>query len=95
MDGASYPLSELLIRLSDYPQWIKCSDRLPEKNRWVLCYLPNLFYEESKIFSLQFFIYTWSENEKLTDMPIFKNIDRSYRLDDVSHWMPLPAPPKD
>lgn len=76
-------------------QWIKCCDKLPEEDSWVLCYLTKNCVEEPIILSLQFYFYKWKESGEIKLTPMFKSIGRSYLLNDITHWMPLPTPPKD
>jgi hypothetical protein len=73
-------------------EWIKTSERLPERNTWVLCYFPRTS-DGDKIYSLEFSFCKCIEEGKLREFPIFKTVDRTYRVDDVTHWMPLPKSP--
>ena len=74
-------------------EWISIEDRLPEENQWILCFLPKLYFHGDLILSLKFYYHEWIENEKIKKMPMFSNIDKSWRLHDISYWMPLPKPP--
>lgn len=75
--------------------WIKVEDELPKKNSWVLCYFTKCFDGKTMILSLEFYLYKWKENGQEKLLPMFKSMDRSYRLEDITHWMPLPNPPHD
>ena len=60
--------------------WIKCSERLPEQNRRVLVF-SNRYVGGIVIAQLLF------EGE-------FSAVCYEYPLRDITHWMPLPEPPK-
>lgn len=71
-------------------EWIKCSDRLPERGQEVLAYNENFnCYEVT------------SYNYYLTDKyepvgELFKKLEVSnlmWQNNEVTHWMPLPEPP--
>lgn len=67
-----------------YEQWINVKDRLPEVQKEVLIYLP----EYDIVEMAELFLYAsmnlkeWVQNED------------AYKLNEVSHWMPLPEPPE-
>ena len=63
------------------PMWIPVDDRLPEKNRKAV--LIALRWEETDI--------GWYDKEDKCWKSEFIN---SYDDGDVTHWMPLPHPPK-
>ena len=62
-------------------EWISVKDRLPEENLRALC-----FIQKDGIQILCFGKYggrmTWQGDEY------------NYELNEVTHWMPLPEPPK-
>lgn len=60
-------------------EWIKCSDRLPEMNRWVLCYGQNHFNLTGG-----FIVQSWMAHT---------NKDLDWFSVMFTHWMPLPEPP--
>ena len=62
-------------------KWIPVSERLPEPWKWILCYC-----EVGNIEMLRYddFMDEWGS----------VNINRAYKKDYVTHWMPLPEPPK-
>jgi len=74
-------------------EWIKCSDRLPEIDKKVLALIENRrcicewggeeWYDD-------YFIDT--PNEKFFDS--YFDI-KKYINDKITHWLPLPNPPKD
>lgn len=74
-------------------EWVKCSNFLPEKDQEVLCFLTG--HLGKKIYVLQFYIYKYTESGTIKEMPMFKSIDRSFRLEDVTHWRELPKEPDD
>lgn len=59
--------------------WISVKERLPEKRTWVLCWC----YSNSQE------VLRWENNEWYHD-PM-----HVYFSDFVTHWMPLPTPPKE
>lgn len=66
-------------------EWVKCSDKLPEESVPVLTYDPVI--DELRVDYILLFEdgeepYIWGR----------KLIDHWYH---VTHWMPLPEPPKD
>ena len=64
------------------PKWIPVSERFPEPWRWFLCYC-----EAGNIEMLRY--------DDLMDEWDSININRAYNKDYVTHWMPLPEPPKE
>lgn len=63
-------------------EWIKCSDRLPEANKAVLA------------FRLGAIVGFYMKPDGLWYQDGFC-IKQHNGFDDVTHWMPLPAPPED
>ena len=61
------------------PRWIPVTERLPEKRKWVLCRC------EANIIE----VLRWENNEWYHD-PM-----HVYYPSFVTHWMPLPEPPKE
>ncbi len=65
-------------------EWISVKDRLPEKEQEVLCYCGEFIGDLIKV-------YTYMGNDKWED-------DYGYfgsaKEEGISHWMPLPEPPK-
>lgn len=59
--------------------WIPVTERLPEKRKWVLCRCEDNIHE----------VLRWENNEWYHDP---KHV---YFSDFVTHWMPLPEPPKE
>ena len=68
-----------------YGQWVSAKDRLPEERKEVLIYLPEYdSVETAALFSYPSMnLREWVQNED------------AYRLNEVSHWMPMPEPPKE
>ena len=68
-----------------YGQWISVKDRLPEEQKEVLIYLPEYdSVEVAALFTIPSMnLREWAQNED------------AYMLNEVSHWMPLPEPPKE
>ena len=64
--------------------WIKCSERLPEKNGNYLVYLD---YEEVYVLPFSSRHSAWNSRDH-EDPPL-------HQIDGVTHWMPLPEGPKE
>lgn len=79
--------------MPDYGQWIKCSDRLPEENEYVIA------TDGENVGEMIFKICRYSE-QTIEDMQ-WRKKQRSYFEDDegrsfdnpIVYWMPLPKPP--
>lgn len=67
------------------PQWISVEDRLPEESKEVLIYLPEYnSVETASLFTIPSLnLKEWTQDED------------AFMLDEVSHWMPMPEPPKE
>ena len=63
-------------------EWISVNDRLPEKMEWVLCACRGNIIE---VLRYDHIMDDWD-----TTMP-----NRGYFKNFVTHWMPLPEPPKE
>ena len=66
------------------PQWISVKERLPEIGRSVLIYYPYWDGDEIQVAKLD-------DDEMMFDVCGEFNI----RVGAVTHWMPLPEPPKE
>lgn len=67
-------------------KWISVKDRLPEEGEYVLCVLRGFNYG-GKIQVCKFV-----PADKFKDKPYFEHFRNGYPS--VTHWMPLPQPPK-
>lgn len=83
--GESFEYNEGLIAamnaVVDMPsaqEWIPITKRLPERRKWVLCQCCGGIVE----------VMRWENNEWYHDT------HHVYFSDFVTHWMPLPEPPK-
>jgi len=76
------------------PQWISVKDRLPEEGVWVLGYYSIYENDIYDVGVVKRFVHTWAEaNIWLTN---HKDGPLTYEeVDSITHWMPLPAPPKE
>lgn len=88
------PFPHEYIRADLVPQWIKCSERMPEADKYVLVlcgdgYQSVMFYVEPEIVRTQDSDYHeghyWSNEQSHSSF--FREFD------DVTHWQPLPANP--
>ena len=68
-------------------EWISVEDRLPEEGEYVLCVLKGFNYG-GKIQVCKFV-----PADKFTDKPYFEHFRNGFPS--VTHWMPLPQPPKE
>lgn len=67
-------------------EWISVDDRLPEEGEYVLCVLKGFHYG-GKIQVCKFV-----PADKFKDKPYFEHFRNGFPS--VTHWMPLPQPPK-
>ena len=67
-------------------KWISVKDRLPEEGEYVLCVLKGFNYG-GKIQVCKFV-----PADKFKDKPYFEHFRNGFPS--VTHWMPLPKPPK-
>lgn len=67
-------------------EWISVNDRLPEEGEYVLCVLKGFNYG-GKIQVCKFV-----PADKFKDKPYFEHFRNGFPS--VTHWMPLPHPPK-
>ena len=67
-------------------KWISVKDRLPEEGEYVLCVLKGFNYG-GKIQVCKFV-----PADKFKDKPYFEHFRNGFPS--VTHWMPLPEPPK-
>ena len=65
------------------PMWIPVTERLPDAGERVLCYCRANIYEVMKMRTDG----AWVHNDKV--------YDSAYMSGFVTHWMPLPEPPKE
>lgn len=64
-------------------RWIPCSERMPEENnRWVLCLCVSGAME---VLKFDYTMWNWDAQYP----------GRCYMENYVTHWMPLPEPPKE
>lgn len=81
INTAQSALREKLER-SENDGWISVEERLPEKNAFVLCFCRNSIYD---VFRFDYTDRSW----------ISKGRDERYFESFVTHWQPLPLPPKE
>jgi hypothetical protein len=65
----------------NYKTWIKCSDRLPDKEGHYLIHLVNGFTKEYDV--AYFFNNSYNNNWG------------GWSDENITHWMPLPEPPEE
>ena len=88
--GGEFKGAELHLKVS--PKWIKCSEKMPEPYDWVLvCDSPKGTGEPRCINIWRWDGKDWDSldlPEGNGDCPTFSDI--IYKMNDVTHWMPLP-----
>lgn len=72
--------AEIIIAEVAKPRWIPVTERLPDAGKRVLCYCRANIYEVMKM---------WTDGDWVYDM------NHVYMHSFVTHWMPLPQPPKE
>jgi len=65
-------------------EWISVKDRLPKEYTYCLIYCPQSFPKNIRVLSASFY-----EDDKTFHCDANEEIH-----EDVTHWMPLPEPPK-
>ena len=63
-------------------EWIPVSERLPEKMEWVMCACV-----DGEVIVLRY-------DHIMDDWDLLHRPNRCYKKEYVTHWMPLPEPPK-
>ena len=89
-----FPNNSTMIQLADYlishgvtvQEWIPVMERLPEEGAYALCVLKGFNYG-GKIQVCKFV-----PADKFKDKPYFEHFRNGFPS--VTHWMPLPQPPK-
>jgi hypothetical protein len=70
--------------------WIKCSERMPEPGWFVLGYIPS---DNVILMVLLDDMGAIPDGPPVWDVSF--NNDTHFRLEAVTHWMPIPDPPTD
>lgn len=84
-------------------EWVKCSDRLPAMYEYVLVFADNKGTDEPKTYSIARYVKngnyeTWefiNHSGRDYSYGVYLDIEYVMSSDNVTHWMPLPIPPKD
>ena len=63
-------------------EWIPVTERLPENNQWALCFIKDKSFGTFRVFQWNYVDWKWNDGNEWFDEK------------DVTHWMPLPLPPK-
>ena len=82
-----HKIETLFERAMDGSKWIRVEDSLPELNGWYLCYLSASSISGKDVWKTQTLY--WEDREWLYHPNSFK------MAWNVTHWMPLPDPPKE
>lgn len=86
-EEAEYLADYLIKNGVTVQEWISAKDRLPEEGEYVLCVLKGFNYG-GKIQVCKFV-----PADKFKDKPYFEHFRNGFPS--VTHWMPLPQPPKE
>ena len=62
--------------------WISVTERLPENDQWALCFMKDKSFGTFRVFQWNYIDWNWNDGNEWFDEK------------DVTHWMPLPEPPK-
>ena len=73
-------------------EWIECKNKLPEDEKSVIMFVHNDNYEYTNITIGYLTDSTYLDEEEEQQWCSFEDY---FDMEDVSHWMPLPQPPKD
>ena len=65
------------------PKWIPLSERLPENDQRVLCFMKDKAFGTFRVFQWNYIDWQWNDGSEW------------YDENDVTHWMQLPEPPKE
>ena len=80
------------------PKWIPVTERLPEDRTNILCYVNSVpkGYRQIAWFTqcLEDFCHVDFEGDRRNGFVDYDSEVGYYRLHGVTHWMPLPEPPK-
>ena len=63
-------------------KWIPVTERLPDNEQRVLCFMENKDFGTFRVFQWSYIDWQWNDGNEWYDEK------------DVTHWMPLPEPPK-
>jgi len=63
-------------------RWIPVTERLPENDQWALCFMKDKSFGTFSVFQWNYIDWQWNDGNEWFDEK------------DVTHWMPLPEPPK-
>lgn len=80
-------------RIDGMSEWISVKERLPEKDGWYLVYAPR-YWGNSKIYGLDGLAYSNFKHNYKDHWGIERGTGRGWP-GIVTHWMPLPDPPKE
>ena len=83
---APHTAEDLIANGVTVQEWIPATERLPEEGDYVLCVLKGFNYG-GKIQVCKFV-----PADKFKDKPYFEHFRNGFPS--VTHWMPLPQPPK-
>lgn len=67
--------------------WYNTKNKLPEEGKFVICWDGTSYY-----FCRYKKLLTWKMKRELAFVNILSN---GFSVDDITHWMYLPEPPKD
>lgn len=80
---AHHDVEDLIAEVERLTRWIPVTERLPEREAWVIVFDPNHPDANLRVWMLQF----------MDDGGVFWD-DEGRSAPTVTHWQPLPEPPK-
>jgi hypothetical protein len=80
--GVAFPISTANFLIANgvtVQQWIPVTERLPENDQYALCVMEDGSF---RVFQWNYIDWMWNDGNEW------------WQEKDVTHWMPLPEPPK-
>ena len=82
IEGLADDVMDIISHGVTVQEWISVNDRLPENNQWALCFMKDKSFGTFRVLQWNYIDWQWNDgNERWEEK-------------DVTHWMPLPLPPK-
>jgi len=89
---AEQEVKELMMEV-EKSRWISVEDNLPEEDVCVLIFTKHKVTDIGRLMSEEA-IAEWAEDGIFYDKKTFDSDNWNCPCEDVTHWMPLPEPPK-
>ena len=82
IEGLADDVMDIISHGVTVQEWISVNDRLPENNQWALCFMKDKSFGTFRVLQWNYVDWRWNDGNEWFDEK------------DVTHWMPLPRPPK-